>query len=108
MAYQCPICGRIATAAIYYHKCIDLNWYTVVSPAPARAKGPGKGPHSVPCPDGLLLCSDSKTRRDATVPKACTNDRPIKVSQVYCFDCGKVVYPPSPARRPVKRHDARK
>lgn len=103
-AYPCPTCGSKNTTATYYHTCIKRFWFVEKCPAP----GPGKGPEPVSCPDGLVECSNTNTRRDS-LPARCSGTGRVEASQLRCLDCKTtIVYPPTPTRRRVKRHAARK
>ena len=105
----CPSCTKTNTAAIYYHRCIDKDWFTVVPRA--EVEGPGRGnPSPVPCPDGLITRSnrDDITLRSNATRRDCDNaDHDAHAIALYCFDCGIVTAVYSP-RRPGNHHHTRK
>jgi hypothetical protein len=107
MDYACPRCGKTNTAATYNHRCIRRNWFTVV--CPAQTEIPGKGPGSVPCPDGLVDCTDLRIRRDSSLPVKCTGTGSVPASQLYCPDCKTTtVYTATPTQRRGGHPHARK
>jgi len=91
MAYPCPSCDGIATAAAYYHKCVNRNWFTVV-PAPNADPTTGK-PAPVQCPDGLVERINPIVLR-SSVALGCTNPGPIQARTLYCYTCGTVTVLP--------------
>jgi hypothetical protein len=85
MAYPCPNCRSVKTAASYYHQCIGRIWYTTIYPAPDPNPLTGK-PEPVSCPDGLLDTTNPAVRR-SSIATACSNPGLIQASSLYCYNC---------------------
>ncbi len=96
MAYPCPQCDGTQTAAAYYHKCANKNWFTVVCPAPDPDPTTGR-PAPVQCPDGLVnRTSPTPITYRSSVLTGCTSPGPIEARTLYCYTCRTMtVFPPT-------------